>query len=180
MQEEETGWKLIKGDVFRTPKHTSLFCAVIGAGAQIFATAAVILVFVLTEILPVTRRGAILTATIVTYAFCGFVGGLVTGRLYKQLGGTRWVTNVLVTSVIFPLPLTLVFSWMNSVAWTNNSTAALPATTIMVSRFLITSIVYTSSSLLRFWCLFTFRFWSLARCWVVMQLLSSNRPAGTL
>lgn len=33
---EETGWKLIHGDVFRPPRHPRLFASVIGSGIQIF------------------------------------------------------------------------------------------------------------------------------------------------
>ncbi|KAF7131490.1 hypothetical protein RHSIM_Rhsim09G0125100 [Rhododendron simsii] len=34
--QEETGWKSIHGDVFRYPKHKSLFAAAIGSGTQLF------------------------------------------------------------------------------------------------------------------------------------------------
>lgn len=33
---EETGWKLVHGDVFRPPNNSRLFAAVIGSGIQIF------------------------------------------------------------------------------------------------------------------------------------------------
>lgn len=33
---EETGWKLVHGDVFRPPRYPKLFAAVIGSGIQIF------------------------------------------------------------------------------------------------------------------------------------------------
>lgn len=33
---EETGWKLVHGDVFRPPKYSRAFAAVIGSGIQIF------------------------------------------------------------------------------------------------------------------------------------------------
>lgn len=33
---EETGWKLVHGDIFRPPKNSRLFAAVIGSGIQIF------------------------------------------------------------------------------------------------------------------------------------------------
>lgn len=36
---EETGWKLVHGDVFRPPPHPRLFAAVIGSGIQIFCMA---------------------------------------------------------------------------------------------------------------------------------------------
>lgn len=34
--QEETGWKYIHGDVFRFPKHKSLFAASLGSGTQLF------------------------------------------------------------------------------------------------------------------------------------------------
>lgn len=33
---EETGWKLVHGDVFRPPRHPRLFAALLGSGIQIF------------------------------------------------------------------------------------------------------------------------------------------------
>ena len=33
--QEETGWKLVHGDVFRTPSNPSLFACVIGTGVQV-------------------------------------------------------------------------------------------------------------------------------------------------
>lgn len=34
-KQEETGWKKIHGDVFRYPKHKSLFSAALGSGSQL-------------------------------------------------------------------------------------------------------------------------------------------------
>lgn len=33
---EETGWKLVHGDVFRPPRNSRLFAALVGSGIQIF------------------------------------------------------------------------------------------------------------------------------------------------
>ncbi len=33
---EESGWKLVHGDVFRSPRNPRLFAAIIGTGIQIF------------------------------------------------------------------------------------------------------------------------------------------------
>mmetsp|Transcript_20315 Transcript_20315/g.29164 ORF Transcript_20315/g.29164 Transcript_20315/m.29164 type:complete len:462 (-) Transcript_20315:17-1402(-) len=130
--EEETGWKMINGDVFRPPQHLSLFTACVGTGAQIFTTTVILLSFVLLEVFKATRRGALLTSAIIIYALCGVVGGFVSSRLYKQLRGTNWVWNVITTAVVFPLPLAAVFCWVNGVAWMEHSTAALPLTTILL------------------------------------------------
>jgi len=132
LTEEETGWKMIKGDVFRSPEGVSLFTALLGSGAQIFVTSMTVLIFVLAGFLSTTRRGALLTAAIITYACCGLVSGFVSARLYKQLKGASWVWNTMLTAAAFPLPLVLVFVWVNSVAASNSSTAALPVTTILL------------------------------------------------
>ena len=124
---------MIHGDVFRAPDMLNLFSAAVGAGAQIFATILILLVCVLLGVFKATKRGALLTALIVIYALCGVAGGLVSGRLFKQLKGKNWVWNVVLTAAIFPIPLGCVFSWVNTVAWNSSSTAALPVTTIGVS-----------------------------------------------
>jgi len=137
LTEEETGWKMINGDVFRSPDNLSLFCACIGTGAQLFATALILLSFVLAGVFKATKRGALLTAAIIIYAVCGSVGGLVAARLFKQLKGQNWVWNVILTSIVFPAPLFAVFCWVNGVAWMQQSTAALPITTILLMLSII-------------------------------------------
>jgi hypothetical protein len=130
LAEEETGWKMIHGDIFRNPNNLNLFVAFIGSGAQIFCTIFLLLLCVLLGVFKATRRGALLTAAILIYALCGLVGGLVGGRLYKQLKGEDWVYNTVLTSMVLPAPLIAVFTYVNSVAWQSSSTAALPLTTI--------------------------------------------------
>lgn len=137
---------MIHGDVFRTPQYLNLYCALIGAGGQLFATVLVLLVCVLGGAFNVTKRGALLTSTILIFALCALVGGLVSGRLFKQLKGKNWVWNVVLTSAVFPVPLGIVFSWVNTVAWNYNSTAALPATTIGVSLRILCSLFIEYSS----------------------------------
>lgn len=34
-QEDNAGWKLVHGDVFRTPSYSSLLCPILGSGVQI-------------------------------------------------------------------------------------------------------------------------------------------------
>lgn len=130
--EEETGWKMIHGDVFRQPPVMTLLVALVGSGAQLFFTVLILLSSVLLGTFKATRRGALLTAFIAIYAVCGLFGGMVAARLFKQLKGSNWVWNLVLTALVFPVPLTIVFSWVNSVAWAHMSTTALPVTTIMV------------------------------------------------
>jgi len=49
-----------------------------------------------------------------------------------QMGGDKWVRNVLLTASLFCLPMFIVFCFLNTVAISYRSTAALPFGTIVV------------------------------------------------
>ena len=131
---EETGWKLLHGDVFRHPSGgwEMWFSACIGAGAQLLLMVAMLLVLALMGMFVPTKRGAVATAVIVLYALTSCVGGYLAARLYRQLGGTNWVWNIVLANVLFPGPLFVMFCFLNSVAVGHSSTAALPFGTILV------------------------------------------------
>ena len=66
--EEETGWKLINGDVFRFPPLVNLLAALVGAGSHLFCVTFLLLTCAVTNCFVPTKRGAILTAMIILYA----------------------------------------------------------------------------------------------------------------
>jgi hypothetical protein len=60
------------------------------------------------------------------------LAGYVSGVWYKMMGGRQWVINVLLVSVLFCGPLLAVFSVLNTIAWVQGSTQALPFGTICI------------------------------------------------
>ncbi len=130
--EEETGWKLINGDVFRFPPFTNGLSACVGAGAHLMCVTFLLLTCAVTNVFIPTKRGAILTAMIILYVCAAPIGGFVAARLYRQLGGDAWLANALIAALIFPTPLALVFVWVNSVALAHGSSAALPAIAVII------------------------------------------------
>ena len=134
--QEDYGWKLIHGDVFRFPSHKLIFTAYLGLGAQLICvTAAVLLLAVIGMYYP-NNGGAMYTTLIAVYALTSVVGGFVSGRLYAQMGGTNWSWNLVAQATLFTLPFFAVVFCVNAVAWNANATAALPFTT-MVYFFLL-------------------------------------------
>jgi len=131
---------MIHGDVFRAPTNVSLLSAMLGAGVQIFFTIFLLLSCVLAGVFKATKRGSVMTACIILYSICGVVGGLVAGRVFKQLKGKNWVWNTILTSSTFPVPLGLVFMFVNTIAATADSTAALPFTTILIVIAILTFV----------------------------------------
>ncbi|RLN87449.1 hypothetical protein BBJ28_00009391 [Nothophytophthora sp. Chile5] len=130
--EDDSGWKLVHADVFRFPTNLSLFCALNGAGAQLFVMLSVVLGSSLVGIVKPNKRGGMMAAFIILYALTAGVAGFHSARMYRQLGGQRWVWNILMCVFIIPGPLLAVFSFLNSLAIWNDSSAALPFGTIMI------------------------------------------------
>ncbi|CAM9594393.1 unnamed protein product [Ectocarpus sp. 12 AP-2014] len=140
--EEESGWKLIHGDVFRFPSHVNLFAALTGAGAQLCVVTISLLLCALLGVFRPTKRGSILTCILVLYSLTAWVSGLMSARLYRQLGGGKWVWNAITSSLVFPLPLLGVFSVVNTIAISQSSTAALPFYPVMVIVAMFVFIVF--------------------------------------
>ena len=140
--EEETGWKLIHGDVFRSPPSLSLFTALVGSGAHLFTMTLILLALAVGGFFSLARRGSIVAACILLYVVTAFVGGFVSARLYKKLKGTSWVWNVMLNLAAFPAPLFGAFAILNTTAIAKRSTAALPAGTITIVALLFLFVAF--------------------------------------
>ncbi|XP_056381788.1 transmembrane 9 superfamily member 1 isoform X2 [Hyla sarda] len=132
MEQGDNGWKIIHTDVFRFPPYRSLLCAVLGVGSQFLALGTGIIVMVLLGMFNVHRHGAINSAAILLYALTCCISGYVSSNFYRQMGGYRWVWNIVLTTSLFSAPFFFTWSVVNSVHWANGSTQALPATTILL------------------------------------------------
>eukprot|EP00744_Colponema_vietnamica_P011192 GILI01015742.1.p1 GENE.GILI01015742.1~~GILI01015742.1.p1 ORF type:complete len:585 (+),score=186.98 GILI01015742.1:31-1785(+) len=131
LSSDESGWKLLHGDVFRFPPLKSAFASIIGAGSQILVLG---LVVVLLGSLGsfYGSRGTLITAAIALYAVTAGLGGYISSYVYISLGGLKWAWNIILTSCLFPAPLFVVWAFLNTVALIYSSTAALPFSTILV------------------------------------------------
>lgn len=116
MEEEESGWKYIHGDVFRFPPNRSLFCSFVGTGAQIFCLSLFIFALALVGVFYPYNRGALFTALIVLYALTACIAGYIATSYYVQMEGQNWVQNILVTCFCYCGPFFGMFAFLNTVA----------------------------------------------------------------
>jgi len=128
---EETGWKLVHGDVFRTPNHNRLFASIIGSGVQIFCMMAITIFFAMLGMLSPASRGALLTASIISYEFMGLVGGYYAGRLYKSMKGKEWKRAAFLTATLYPGIIFTLGVFINFFIWGKHSSGAIPFTTML-------------------------------------------------
>lgn len=129
--QEEFGWKLVHGDVFRPPKKGMLLSIMLGCGSQIFIMVFFTLVFACLGFLSPANRGALMTCSLVLFVCLGSPAGYVSARMYKMIGGELWKTNVLLSAFFFPGLMFGIFFLLNLVLWAEGSSAAVPFTTLL-------------------------------------------------
>ncbi|KAL0319384.1 UNVERIFIED_CONTAM: Transmembrane 9 superfamily member 7 [Sesamum angustifolium] len=128
--QEETGWKLVHGDVFRPPLNSGLLCVYVGTGVQIFGMTLVTMIFALLGFLSPSNRGGLMTAMVLLWVFMGLFAGYSSARLYKMFKGTEWKRITLKTAFMFPGILFAVFFVLNALIWGEKSSGAIPFGTI--------------------------------------------------
>ncbi|PYH79227.1 hypothetical protein BO82DRAFT_136691 [Aspergillus uvarum CBS 121591] len=129
--QEDSGWKLVHGDVFRCPKAPLLLSVLVGNGAQLFMMTGVTVVFALFGLLSPANRGFLATAILIIYTLFGFIGGYVSARVYKSLGGDAWKRNIIMTPVLVPALIFGTFFLLNLFVWAKGSSGAVPFTTML-------------------------------------------------
>ncbi|KAH8274048.1 hypothetical protein KR044_008919, partial [Drosophila immigrans] len=133
---EETGWKLVHGDVFRPPKNTRLFSAIIGSGIQIFFMAMITIFFAMLGMLSPSSRGALMTSGIFMYVFMGTIAGYYAARLYKTMKGREWKRAAFLTATLYPGIVFGTGFFLNFFIWDKSSSGAVPFST-MISLLLL-------------------------------------------
>ncbi|KAL5107733.1 Transmembrane 9 superfamily member 4 [Taenia crassiceps] len=139
---EESGWKLVHGDVFRPPRRSALLAALVGSGVQLLCMTFIVLFFAMLGMLSPASRGALLSAVVFTYVFMGAVAGYFSGRIYKTMRGFYWKSTALLTGLLYPGIILAVCLFINIFLWAKGSSAALPFTTILgiLSLWLLVSL----------------------------------------
>lgn len=138
--QDKTGWKFIHGDVFRYPYYKSLFAAAVGSGTQLFTLTILVLILGMTGAFHPYKQGYLFIALVVIYALTSAVAGYTSACFYVQLEGTEWVSNLLLTGLLFCGPLFATFCILNTTAIVYKATTAFPSGTI-VFIFLIWILV---------------------------------------
>jgi len=130
---EETGWKLVHGDVFREPPHAILMSVCTASGVQLLGMALITLIAALLGMLSPAHRGGLLQAIIILFALMGILGGYVAVVFYKIFdpdGKSSYTPTVVLTAVLFPGMFFGIFFILNLFIWGEQSAGAVPFTTL--------------------------------------------------
>lgn len=144
--EDVSGWKLLHGDVFRSPAYSGLLAPLVGSGMQLLFMVSGLLLLSCIGVLNPSFRGGFVSVGMGLFVFAGLFSGYFSARLYKTFGGSSWRKNTLIvstrmmitadqtnvqTALLFPgLSFCLVFI-LNLFVWAQASSTALPFGTLV-------------------------------------------------
>jgi transmembrane 9 superfamily protein 2/4 len=112
-QEDDSGWKMVHGDVFRPPTYPMSLSVLVGSGAQITVAILVTLILSQTNLINPAMKGQALSNIVLIYFFSGTVSGYISARIFKFCGGKNWKLNTVVTAVAFPGTIIGMFMILN-------------------------------------------------------------------
>uniref|UniRef100_A0A7S2RLN4 Transmembrane 9 superfamily member n=1 Tax=Mucochytrium quahogii TaxID=96639 RepID=A0A7S2RLN4_9STRA len=130
-EREETGWKLVHGDVFRPPPNAMLFAITIGTGVQVLGMAICTIIFAAVGFLSPANRGSLMIALLLLFMFMGIGGGYYSARTYKKFNGAQWQRCTLGTAFFYPSIVVACIFLLNLLIWAEGSSSAIPFTSML-------------------------------------------------
>ena len=85
-------------------------------------------------------RGRLLTAALLLYAGAGAPAGYAAARLYRQMHGRRMYELVAMAVGLFPGAFLLLFVALDLVLWANESSSAVPGSTMLLLLLLFAGL----------------------------------------
>ncbi|MEW5298849.1 MAG: hypothetical protein WDW38_000420 [Sanguina aurantia] len=125
---DEAGWKLVSGDVFRSPAASKMLAVQVGSGVQIIATFATTLGLATLGFLSPAARGALLTTGIIFYVCLSLLSGLVSVYMWGIMERTfkGWPSVCLRLSMYYPGITMAIFTVLNLLIKHTGTTGAVP------------------------------------------------------
>jgi len=136
-EEDVTGWKLVHGDVFRTPQYPVLLSIFCGSGSQTLWMSSILLLFALLGFLSPANRGGLITTMLSLWVLASAVCGYSSARVYSSFenGQSRKLVT-LGSAFIFPGLTFSLFFTLNLFVWGSGSSGAVPFTTLILLLFM--------------------------------------------
>ncbi|PRP81375.1 hypothetical protein PROFUN_11062 [Planoprotostelium fungivorum] len=137
---EETGWKLVHGDVFRPPVRPMLLSVLLGSGVQIFGMTLITMIVAALGFLSPANRGGLISSMVVLFVIMGIFAGYFSTRNFRMLKGNSWKKNTIFTALSFPGTVFTIFFILNMIMRVKGSSGAVPVVTLLSILVLWTGI----------------------------------------
>ncbi|CAM9450715.1 unnamed protein product, partial [Choristocarpus tenellus] len=130
--QEESGWKLVHGDVFRPPRFSFMLLSVLcGTGVQVLAMTLCTITFAFMGFLSPANRGGMLTALLVLFVLMGSFAGYWSACMYKFFNGKKWKRCTILTALLYPGTVFMIYWTLDLMMWSSNSSTAINLQTFL-------------------------------------------------
>ncbi|CAO3628362.1 unnamed protein product [Cunninghamella echinulata] len=129
--QEDYGWKLVHGDVFRPPVQNMFLSVLVGSGAQLIAMAGITLVFAILGFLSPSNRGSLGTVMVIFFMIFSCISGYTSSVIYKMNGGESWKMNMVLSATLVPGIILGSLLGLNFFLIASNSSGAVPFGTMV-------------------------------------------------
>jgi transmembrane 9 superfamily member 2/4 len=130
--ENDSGWRMLRGDVFRAPRAGSLLCVLCGSGCQLTVVVFVTLLAAAVGLISPNRRGQLVASLVVMYALSSSVAGYVAASMHRAIGGSRWRVVTFGVALVLPGIAFSTFLTINVFLWFMGSIGAAPFSTLFM------------------------------------------------
>ncbi|KAL8320798.1 hypothetical protein RB597_007183 [Gaeumannomyces tritici] len=134
--EDVTGWKLLHGDVFRSPALGFLLAPLVGSGMQLLFMAVGLVLLSALGVLNPSFRGGFISFGLGLFVVAGTFAGYFSARIYRTFEGKDWRRNTLITALLIPGLLFGVVFVVNLFVWAQASSTAIPFGRLIALLFL--------------------------------------------
>eukprot|EP00917_Polyrhabdina_sp_WS-2016_P016291 GHVP01035276.1.p1 GENE.GHVP01035276.1~~GHVP01035276.1.p1 ORF type:complete len:625 (-),score=86.02 GHVP01035276.1:850-2724(-) len=143
---EDLGWKLLHGDVFRKPNHSTILVSLTGSGVQVMGMIIATSFLLLLSLFVPSINPHITKISLMLWSLLGFPAGYTSARFYKLFGSENWKLTVIRTAFLYPGVCFSVFATLNVVLQSIGSSAAVGFLG-MLALFLLWTVVSTAGVL---------------------------------
>lgn len=142
--QEETGWKLVHGDVFRAPQQPVTLSILVASGVQLLIMSAATLAISMSGFLNPQNRGGLVSALILSFVCASFFSGFVGAVLLKYFKRQAW-KNAFAIAFFLPGVALAMYIVMDCLHWAKHSSSAVPFLTIvaLMSMWLLCTVPLT-------------------------------------
>eukprot|EP00285_Hemiselmis_virescens_P018271 CAMPEP_0173391940 /NCGR_PEP_ID=MMETSP1356-20130122/18667_1 /TAXON_ID=77927 ORGANISM="Hemiselmis virescens, Strain PCC157" /NCGR_SAMPLE_ID=MMETSP1356 /ASSEMBLY_ACC=CAM_ASM_000847 /LENGTH=674 /DNA_ID=CAMNT_0014349645 /DNA_START=96 /DNA_END=2120 /DNA_ORIENTATION=+ len=123
---EESGWKLVHGDVFRSPPMAGLLAVYTGTGVQLLFMALMTLCCSCLGFLSPSNRGSLMNSVLLFFFLSGAFAGYFAARFCQIFKEESKLKITMLTALSFQGVCSLVFLALNVIVWAEGSSSAVP------------------------------------------------------
>lgn len=112
---DESGWRCLYADVFRVPRHTGIFCAVLGCGTQLLLMASTAIVLSAMSNYRISMNHNLITYTVLGYVCTSCIAGFVSGYQFMGCGllappmASKWIRAFHTAFLLVPAIYAIAF-----------------------------------------------------------------------